>query len=63
MLARTYFILGLLLLVGYGVSAFEGWEFGNAMRVYPVPPVGSSLTSSARYHSGRSSWVFISGGK
>ena len=64
MLARGYFILGAVLLLGYVVAAFEGWEFGNPIRVSPVPPAGATLSSSARYHSGssRSGWI-IWGGK
>ncbi len=66
MLARVYFIVGLALLLGYGVTAWEGWEFGNALRVPSIPPVGSSITSSGRASSsssGRSAILIFNGGK
>jgi hypothetical protein len=64
MLTRLYYIGGTVLLLGYVVVAWEGWEFANPIRVSPVPPAGANLTSSARYHSSssRSVW-FFSGGK
>jgi hypothetical protein len=64
MLSRVYLIVGSVLLLGYGVVALEGWEFGNAVRVASVPAIGSSLTSSGRPStgsSGRSFWII--GGK
>jgi hypothetical protein len=66
MLERGYIILGAVLLLGYVVVAWEGWEFGNPMRLSPAPPPGATLSSSGRSHSGspgtRSGW-FIWGGK
>jgi hypothetical protein len=66
MLARIYYVLGSLLVLGYVVVAFEGWEFGNPVRMSPAPPVGAAVSSSGRSHSGasgsRSGWI-IWGGK
>ncbi len=63
MLTRVYSILGSLLLLGYGLSAYQGWEFGNAMRLISAPPAGSAMYSS----SGRSYWfhssTYTSGGR
>jgi hypothetical protein len=66
MLARVYLVLGSLLVLGYGVVAFEGWEFGNPVRLSPAPPAGAALSSSGGHSSSssgtRSGWI-IWGGK
>jgi hypothetical protein len=67
MLERVYTVLGSVLLLGYSVVWFEGWEFTNPTRLSPPPPVGATLSSSGHYyHSGssgsRSGWI-IWGGK
>ena len=65
MLERVYYVVGTVLLLGYGVVWFEGWEFSNPRRLSPAPPPGAMLSSSGHYHSGsgsRSGWI-IWGGK
>lgn len=70
MLARVYFIGGCLLLGGYGVNAWQGWEYGNAVRMATAPAAGSAMTASSGgrvYHSSssssgsRSGWVIFGG--
>ena len=46
MFARVYLILGVLVLVGYGMSAYEGWEFVDPVRQTAAPTAGSTLHSS-----------------
>jgi hypothetical protein len=69
MLTRIYIIAGALLLGGYGVAAWEGWEFSNPRVLTPAPPAGAALSpSSGRAHysgsssGSRSGWI-IWGGK
>jgi hypothetical protein len=56
MFARVYLILGSVVLAGYGLAAFEGWEFVNPVRLAAAPPPGSTLRSS----SGRWFWFYSS---
>jgi hypothetical protein len=64
MLARVYLILGSILLLGYALVAFEGWEFGSAVLVSAAPPEGAALSSSGRYHSSSHSrgWIIFGPG-
>lgn len=65
MLARLYAIAGSLMLAGYALSCYEGWEFSNARVLVPAPPPGALLRSSSSgraYYShstsgSRSGWV------
>jgi hypothetical protein len=61
MLTRSYYILGSLLLTGYLVVAFGGWEFGNPVRG-SAPGIGETLSSSGRGHAGSRGWFFWGGG-
>jgi hypothetical protein len=65
MLARIYFIAGSLLLAGYGLTCWEGWEFGDAVRLSPAPPAGTVMHSSTggggHSSSSRSGWVIFGG--
>jgi hypothetical protein len=75
MFARVYLILGTLVLLGYGLAVFEGWEPGNPVRLASAPPPHSYLRSSSSggswywMHStssssgGRSSGIGGTGGK
>jgi hypothetical protein len=73
MLTRVYYILGALLVLGYGVAAYEGWEFASPMRMASAPPAGSVVRSSGSrwfwfhsstyYSDGRGSGVGGFGGK
>jgi hypothetical protein len=56
MLTRVYYILGGLMILGYGVAAYEGWEFASAVRMAAAPPAGSMVSSSG----GRWYWVHSS---
>jgi hypothetical protein len=67
MLARFYIIAGSLLLVGYGVYAWEGWEFGDPVRVSTAPAVGAQLRPTGRTYTSssgsgsRSGWIILGG--
>ena len=62
MLARIYSIAGALLLAGYGLVCWQGWEFGDPVRLSPAPPAGASLQSSSGHaSSSRSGWVIFGG--
>jgi hypothetical protein len=68
MLARIYLIAGALLLGGYGVIMWEGWEFTNPRVLSTAPPVGAMLRASSgrAYYShsspgSRSGWVIFGG--
>jgi hypothetical protein len=65
MFERVYIVLGSLLLLGYAVVAWEGWEFGNPVKLRPAPPAGATLSSSGTYHhsGSRSGVIIINGGK
>jgi hypothetical protein len=72
MLQRVYMILGAFLIGGYGVAAWEGWEFSNPVLLATAPAPGSTLRSSSGGGSsgytssssgGRSSGVGGFGGK
>lgn len=55
MLNKLYLTLGSLLLVGYSVMAFNGWEFGDARReVIPREQLhaASGYRSSHFWYSG-----------
>jgi len=41
MLGRGYLVFGSLVLLGYAMTAYQGWEFGNPNR-YRVPAAGVS---------------------
>ena len=56
MFARLYLILGAMVLLGYSVAAFEGWEFVNPVRLASAPAPGSRLLSSG----GRWFWFYSS---
>jgi hypothetical protein len=53
-LNKLYLTLGSLILVGYSVVAFNGWEFGDEPRgVVPADQLHSgSYRSSGFWHSG-----------
>jgi hypothetical protein len=55
MLARFYLLFGCLVLLGYVVSAYEGWEFFNPHR-QPVPGASASGASGSSGSSGRWWW-------
>lgn len=65
MLARIYLVAGSLLLAGYGLAWWQGWEFGSAESMAQAPAAGSSLHSSSgggSHSSGsRSGWVIFGG--
>ena len=70
MLSRLYLIFGCLVLTGYAVSAYEGWEFGNPTR-QRVPAAGGrssggwfgSSSGGSGSSSTRSGWGGGGGGK
>jgi hypothetical protein len=53
-LNKVYLTLGSLLLVGYSVVAWQGWEFGDDPRHVTTDP----RNPRAGYHHTRSSWWF-----
>jgi hypothetical protein len=53
MLKRAYLTFGILLLLFYSLSWFEGWEFGNPRRFQPP---GLALTGGGS--SGGSHWYY-----
>jgi hypothetical protein len=68
MLARIYLIAGTLLLGSYGVTMWEGWEFGSTRLLAQAPPAGAQLYASSgrAYYShsspgSRSGWVIFGG--
>jgi hypothetical protein len=61
MLNRVYAVVGSLVLAGYGLSSFAGWEFGNPTRDrVPVLVAGSYRPTS---WWGRTYWGTGHGGK
>jgi hypothetical protein len=56
MFSRVYLVLGSLVLLGYGLAVFEGWELGNPVRLAAAPAAHSYLRSS----SSGGSWYWIS---
>jgi hypothetical protein len=63
MLNRVYVILGGLLVLGYAVSAYEGWEFASAVRMAAAPPAGSVARSSGGSWFWFHSSTYQSGGR
>ncbi len=63
MLTRVYCILGGLLVLGYAMSAYEGWEFASAVRMASAPPAGSNVHSSGGVWYWSHSSTYSSGGR
>jgi hypothetical protein len=56
MLARAYLFGGVFLITSYTAAEWFGWEFGNPIRVRPVPPIGAAVVrGSGGWGGGRSS--------
>jgi hypothetical protein len=54
-LNRTYIIFGSLLLLGYAVSTFEGWELANPRRQrVPVAAAGRPASGGSWWYYGGS---------
>jgi hypothetical protein len=50
MLNKLYFVLGLFVVLAYGVSDFEGWEYGASRREVLAPDVRNSPGGYRSFH-------------